>query len=435
LFVNWWTLFREFMKTRHDQIIYLDKNLLTSALFLFLMFFISNDTYLFGTNSNSVMVSLPRYFLLFYCCTDILPVFYTVKNEADRKYWGIYIWMLAVLCVVSVIHSETFKSFALKGLCLTTGCFFATRKPMKEFVGAYIGVMTILAVFSIVLYLLSFILPSLVAHLPVVVNTAGVKISTCYLAGMQTNQIGEAIARSFGIFWEPGVYQIYLNIAVVFLLFFQNDIKGKQLIILAVAIVLTFSTTGYIVLALIIVVYTFFNPQEKELKKHYIGVITLIVLVSLVLVQFLGYELVIDRVFGKLTGTNSSRDASRLGSIIVNTYIFIQHPLAGVGMKNMEAVFVKYSNFLLDIPTAHNTNTTLYQFAAHGVFWGIPFLVGTIKCMLKARTNKFTKICLAASVLLLFSGENLWHSILPYLLIFYGYKNTENEKRVSIVIK
>ena len=76
--------------------------------------------------------------------------------------------------------------------------------------------------------------------------------------------VPETILRNSGIFWEPGAYQGFINIA--FLLNFHNIPKllrtGKlQLFILLAGFFTTFSTTGYLVFFIILICYLMFYSR------------------------------------------------------------------------------------------------------------------------------------------------------------------------------
>ena len=62
--------------------------------------------------------------------------------------------------------------------------------------------------------------------------------------------------RNYGIFWEPGAFQIFLNYGIIYELFCDKR-KGKTIRIIALltALITTFSTTGYISLCLILMAF------------------------------------------------------------------------------------------------------------------------------------------------------------------------------------
>ncbi len=93
-------------------------------------------------------------------------------------------------------------------------------------------------------------------------------------------------------------------------------------------------------------------------------------------------------------------------------------------MENIQDEFLKLtmaSQIILGF-TRQNTNTLLYQYAAHGIPYGILFTLGTYKfANLLSRGEKLIKLSVFIMIVMLYIGENLQYSELPYIIIFYGY--------------
>lgn len=86
--------------------------------------------------------------------------------------------------------------------------------------------------------------------------------------GFETN-----LPRNYGIYWEPGMYQIYLNMILIYYLIIEGKIKKSVFIILN--ILTTFSITGYLVCGLIIFMFSILNKKGK-VKKAIIFLVLLI---------------------------------------------------------------------------------------------------------------------------------------------------------------
>lgn len=95
-------------------------------------------------------------------------------------------------------------------------------------------------------------------------------------------------ARNYGIFYEPGVYQVLLN-SVLYILFFWNDMllvaeKNKQryIIIVLLAIATTASTTGYIsaiiLLAGFLIKRRGVNANERKLEKRILLIVAIVII-------------------------------------------------------------------------------------------------------------------------------------------------------------
>ncbi len=127
-----------------------------------------------------------------------------------------------------------------------------------RFPKVYVETMTFIAVISLV----GFLYNSFFGIIP------GVRHSDYGVSIYIYNQLDSIhtgfVSRNCGMFWEPGAYQGYLNIAVMFALMFDTMKKIKyQILILIIAILTTKSTTGYAVLAFILAYYIMFNYNGK----------------------------------------------------------------------------------------------------------------------------------------------------------------------------
>lgn len=78
----------------------------------------------------------------------------------------------------------------------------------------------------------------------------------------QSYLFSSVIYRLHGFTWEPGQYQLYLNLALYYFLFFK-EYEKKRIYTLIVSIILTFSTMGVLILALQILIKILFLKKGK----------------------------------------------------------------------------------------------------------------------------------------------------------------------------
>ena len=119
---------------------------------------------------------------------------------------------------------------------------------------------------------------------------------------------------------------------------------------------------------------------------------------------------------------------ARSASVFVNLDIFFDYPVFGIGMNRINNEFITRSAEMFARMSKHNTNTLLYQFAAHGGIYGGLFAFGTFlfpKCI---SNKKSVIIGLFIALVLMYIGENLRFSMLPFILIFYGYRKKDHVK-------
>lgn len=404
------------------------------SVFLLCLIFISNDTFLFGTNINATIVAIPRYMMVVFCVAGIIYVL----RHAERRIVGgqliMYMLMLMTFVVACYFNQESISRVVIKILCMTSALLITLIVPFQRFTHAYNRVLYFLAWFSLVIEVLAYLTPALVRIMPVVTNSSGFQIRSLIFAGVFEHKLGMQVIRSTGIFWEPGVYQIYLNIAICFELFVATRINRKHLTVYLLALAITFSTTGYIACIWILACYFLFF-RGKTVQSRFKSVLAFVVLLLIIagLLMLFDSSILTQTVFGKLFDEQNGSTNVRLASVVINLEILHDHPLFGIGMGRMEEEFLirtKASDLIYGF-THQNTNTTLYQFAAHGMLFGLLFLFGTLQFGRGITKMKVTSLGIFIMFILMYTGENLMISILPYLVIFYGYGHKAH-KRYSL---
>lgn len=144
-----------------------------------------------------------------------------------------------------------------------------------DFVKKYFNIMVAVAVIS----LGGFLYNIFIGVFPGIVISEGNYNSIRYTSVLYTQMYGEFfINRNAGMFWEPGAFQGFLNIALFFSFYLQNHkyLFLKRLI-LVIAVITTFSTTGYISMAFL---FLLFLLKTKSLKTGWkiFGMLFLIII-------------------------------------------------------------------------------------------------------------------------------------------------------------
>ena len=181
-----------------------------------------------------------------------------------------------------------------------------------------------------------------------------------------------ALPRNQGIFWEPGAYQTFINLALAISAFSHEFEKRRMryFLVFGLTILTTFSTTGYIVYAAILLTYCLneiVNSKSKKVLAKYLTLIVAVMLIFAVIYSCLPYDAQVQ-VFGKLKYYFMDKDKSASTSIRVNSVKiavqnFLDHPIFGCGTS--------YFNVMQTDPTILLTCTPLNFFAYYGIFFGI----------------------------------------------------------------
>ena len=182
---------------------------------IFIMLYMSRDTVWFGTNDNGLMK------LLGYGAYAALALYWILKGRVSRNYLGVAL-IFVILGGITLITTGLNIKFFYVFMLVILAAFFCTNVKFEIFAEAYQKVMLFLAGFSIIGFGLYEVAYSIIARFPIFENEAGVKFINL-LFDMPTVKQPYVAHRSFGIFREPGVYMIFLTIALMFELFFIKN--------------------------------------------------------------------------------------------------------------------------------------------------------------------------------------------------------------------
>lgn len=142
--------------------------------------------------------------------------------------------------------------------------------------------------------------------------------------------------RNSGMFWEPGAFACYICLAFLFYLGNIRTLLAHhkwKVIVILVALITTYSTTGYIVLFIIGVATIYI-----EYKKKY-GAFVLPILLTFGLIAYFTYEnteFMKDKMNTQVVAA-SQRDEGefapdRMSALIFDLHYIGKHPLVGNGM-------------------------------------------------------------------------------------------------------
>ena len=386
---------------------------------LFMMIYFSADTLLFGTNANLLVTSYGRYIQILL----ILVLFVKAKSEILKKKNLImttsFVLLLVTFLLVSFINSDRIPVIFAKAFPMFMAFLYCLIYSFESFSESFRKVVYYLSICALFHGALSLLLPSVVRMMPAVVNISDYLYYTFYLSSSFSETTGMISNRLQSIFWEPGVFQMYINLAILLELFSGHGINRKRLLVYIIALVFTFSTTGFIVFAWIMLMHLVIRQGSKHVGKFIVASCLMLSAAFIISHSFVG-----EMVFGKLTDETNENYGSttvRAVSVLTNIEIAADNPIHGIGMDRMEDEFLQRSMI-----TKQNTSTLFYQFSAFGVFFGCLYMLGVIlfgRCVSRRFSLRF---CVFVMFFLLYLGENLQYSVYPLLTVFYGYDSLSN---------
>ena len=123
--------------------------------------------------------------------------------------------------------------------------------------------------------------------------------------------------RPIGLTWEPGIWQLFLNLNLLFALYESRSIKKIFLAVLAAISV--FSTTGIILMCFIYLLYFFVINKKIKMTKLLIPVILFLV----------SFPFLMENINEKISGQHSGSGMTRIADIFIGITVLMDNPIFG----------------------------------------------------------------------------------------------------------
>lgn len=397
-------------------------------LIVFIVVYCSSDTVLFGTNGNVSMQKTGQ--MADVALIAILPVFSLLFNKSfslTKRQAGYAVLMFAGILASSIINFDlrggVFFKLALVILCME----MAVLLPFKDFCLYLERMIVFFAWCSVVFYFVFQAFPFAASIGIPLINSADWPFR--HFGVYVQEDLPPIYLRNYGIFREPGVYQMFLIISMIVIVCCK-DWKKKSTIFsmtgLVLALWLTKSTTAYFAF----VVFVFYALSYKGYfnrigKARKLVVIAAIALAALLCMLPLIYDDIIQwadiftRKFDKSYSSYYSFYA-RYSSITVNIMLWLKNPLFGIGLTDHDGYFEQTAIKLYGLPNNCNTNTILAQFGAFGIVMGVVWIIAVCRASGMLGRNKTQKILVFVLLMMLFMCENVTFSPVWNMLMFYA---------------
>ena len=219
--------------------------------------------YLSGPVNTSVAAVINNNVIkVLYVFLIVLSVYFMYKVFRVNRYTKNIVFTAIFLSAYWILNYIRYNVTALNLLlhfalfiCFLCVGYYSTKLEL-DYRQMIFNIIYFIAIFTLAMYIIvgfiPAILPSTKIDLGAVVYT---NYFNLYYEWTVIKLFGTNIRRLQGIFWEPGVYAVYLNLALYYFVFIKTEKKFTQYLLLAISILLTFSTTGIILGILFSAVY------------------------------------------------------------------------------------------------------------------------------------------------------------------------------------
>ena len=383
---------------------------------LMLLFFIcSAESLIVGTNSAPLAWTI--YTNVHYVLFILLGLrFISVKSR--KIHLLVPAFLVIFFIVISFAVSDGYNKISTyMHICtvIANAWLIVEQFPFDKFAAVFEKAIFVMAVYSLVVYVIALVAPQIIRILPVIENIAGNRYYTAGLAIISQNGLESgSLFRSFGVFREPGMFQIFLNISFCIYLFYQKESDFRKITVYILTILSTVSTAGIIAMLLVFIIFTIVGDSKRK------GLIIMLLIAAVVLLSWLTstYD-VFSNAMNKLENEEDMSTVARLYSVIANFKIWISYPIFGSGMSVNSILFPQIILEETKVEVADSTNTYMYILSCFGI---VPFLIFMRGLY---RTSKMIisryAFLLFLVFLVLLAGENFLYSSFAWIFAFYGY--------------
>ena len=199
----------------------------TEYVLVFLTIYLSMDSLLFGTNANSyasaILVGLTGIIavLLFFRRWKRKGHIDLSENEFKKVFSLLFILLLSHIIALSLGNNGIEVQYIYNYLIIIYMFELSKIISANAFFESYINVMTVIACVAVLLFSLDS--AGLLVRIPsiIITNISGYRYRFFGLGAMMEH-MQYYIVRAYGIFREPGVFSVYLCIAIGMMFFFSK---------------------------------------------------------------------------------------------------------------------------------------------------------------------------------------------------------------------
>lgn len=408
------------------QIRYNDIKIFSTRFLVFLFFVL-----MFGRGSSLVVNFDPRInplgLLLYITCIIYLmrkPNLYRIKRSSFN--FALYSTILAVWLLCHLLFLDggfPIMPYTFFVLHILTGILLI-KKYHKNIVVYFEKAMVFLAYISLIGWGIESIGgSSLLTKSPILLeNSAGVSdysliLYTLSVDPTNSQELYGGIFRNSGCAWEPGLFAVMLCIAILFNIF-QNKkvVFNKRLIVLVVALITTFSTTGYIMAIIIFAGYYLFSKKISFAQRYiYISIIA-VGSIYIYNLPFMSGKISRNADTEAFTTEDGSLEwyekenrvytTGRFEGIILDYMNFEDKPILGYGlMRENSYLYKKISPIII------TSNGIMKPFAMFGIILGVIIFVLMYRSTVKlSKDFLFTPPYLLFIVIILGSVSYMYDS-------------------------
>ena len=300
----------------------------------------------FSSGASSLSVN-DTALIIFFAVTLVLFLL-TAKSKKDLTgMLYVLFFIAAAACYYRFANgrmdSTTWLGFSIKILC----AYMIVKMNRDEFTENMVHVIYFIAAASLIGFALQSIFPAQVFEYNNFFGMESRNNSNSLIFDFSYLHAG----RNCGCMWEPGAFAVLLVMGLWLALLHEEELSKKYLVVLVIALLTTFSTSGYIAFG-VILVYRFLLRNISVKKGIYA-----VLFIPLLVYSFINSELLGNKIVEQLSGINEELNkayenpdyqvsVTRFASLAVDYPVFIQRPMLGYGVDvntvNAKTLYKEY---------------------------------------------------------------------------------------------
>jgi hypothetical protein len=395
---------------------------------IFILFYVSLETVLFGTNNNTFYVLVGE---LIYVAFALFSIFKCIQIRA--KNITSLIFVVAFILLSAIANLDMSGGVLLQISAIIAGFYLSQRYSFSYFITCFDKLFYYLTLAGLIVWVVYLLLPSLFEVFPIIYNSG--ERYQFYCVGF-TNMMTGAFSdnwRNALFFREPGVYTVFLIFALAINLFYFSKINKWRVIVYLIGILSTMSTAGYLLTMVLLPLYYI----SKGNVKGTLATVLFVLLLLFIYNQF-SDSFLFDKVFDKLDSESDSyaSSLSRKASFVLPFHICMGHPLFGAGLTGFSDEFIALSKSIYKTtidPSGNAANTILDLAATYGAAVGVYLCLLLFQFAKKLKANASPILTLVLFIVLFgaLSNEDIRYTAFIYALLFYGLRKNKMSLRVQ----
>ena len=376
---------------------------------VFCLIFFSDSTLMFGTNNKLAYIMIGKGCV--FIITFLLFCDYCKNNNGDRDII-VPIILISCLLIDVILLNDVRGGYAVKIMLLLSAYYIIKKVGFASFITYFINIIFWLSIISIITFVLNCLFIGCFKYLPEVYNTSNVR----FYSGGLFNIIGfDSLhyMRNYSIFREPGVFGVYVTIAVLYELILKKKISILKIIIFVIALLSTLSVTIFLSTIVIFVIYLIIGAKKINKKIYFTSLFFVFVMMFFLIVLNKMNIFSSINLHEKIISMNT-----RITSTIVNIKIWLTSPVFGVGVGNY---LQKYLSSVGQLKTDGCITSTIFiNFAMHGFLYGVLMMIAIFAIFKNSSKNYIINYLACLILLFLFICQYLIYDFMYNMLSMYG---------------